>query len=199
MMNLSILSDCQLPVQYWPNFIESALADEWFELSLALPWQRQMITMMGKQMPVPRLESFFGDSSDYFYVYSKSVCLKAKPWPPFLQEMRLQVEAQTGYRYQVVMGNQYRNGQDSNGYHADDEPELGDAPAIASISLGATRTFRLKPKQKGTTSIPIQLNHGDLLLMEPGCQEDWVHTIPKTKQDCGVRVNWTFRPMTLIG
>ncbi len=191
--------DIPLPVQHWPRFFPVELADQWLELSLALPWQRQMITIMGRQMPVPRLECFFGDSESYEYLYSSSVHLKALRWPTFLAEMRSQVEAITGYRYPVVMGNQYRTGQDSNGYHADDEPTLGKQPAIASVSLGATRTFRLKPKKRGHStakqqSIPFELHHGDLILMQPGCQENWVHTIPKTKRKVGVRVNWTFRP-----
>lgn len=184
----------QPPVQYWPGFFPATQADRFLAESLALEWQHNTITMLGKPQLLPRLETMFGDTEDFHYVYSKSVELRAQPWPPFLAEMRSRVEDQTGYRYQVVIGNQYRSGEDSIGYHADDEPTLGPTPAIASISLGATRVFRLKRKEKGSQSVSFRLGHGDLLLMLPGCQENWVHAIPKTTQCRTTRINWTFRP-----
>jgi alkylated DNA repair dioxygenase AlkB len=149
--------------------------------------------MWGKLLPVPRLEALFGDRP-FTYIYSDSVQHQAQPWPDFLKILRDRITTTTGYTFQVALGNFYRHGQDSNGYHADDEPELGHRPAIASISLGATRTFRLKRKGKHQTSVGIELTHGSLLLMLPGCQEEWVHTIPKTKKEVGPRINWTFRP-----
>ncbi|MCM1981510.1 alpha-ketoglutarate-dependent dioxygenase AlkB family protein [Lyngbya confervoides] len=182
------------PLVYWPGFLPKAQADRLLTLSLDLPWQQQQITIFGKQRPVPRLESYFGDSTAYHYGYSNSVSWQAAPWPDFLADLRSQVEVVTGYAYQVGMGNLYRDGNDSNGYHADDEPELGEDPAIASVSLGATRTFRLKRRKKGAKSWGIALHHGDLLLMQPGCQRNWIHTVPKTARPCGPRINWTFRP-----
>jgi alkylated DNA repair dioxygenase AlkB len=182
------------PVRYWPGFLSRAQADDLLKQSLNLRWQQNQITMFGKPQVLPRLEAMFGDSDEYFYTYSGSVELRAKTWPPFLLELRDIVETITGHRYQVVIGNQYRDCRDSIGYHADDERSLGVSPAIASISLGATRTFRIKGKCKGSRSHPYQLSHGDLLLMEPGCQEFWQHTVPKSNQPCGVRINWTFRP-----
>lgn len=182
------------PLHHWPAFFPTSLADEWFRLSLALPWEQHQIQMFGKRIPVPRKEYFVGDSPTYRYLYSGSVELLAAPWPDFLRAMRSHVEAKTGYRFPTAMGNLYRDGNDSNGYHADDEPELGKNPAIASVSLGQTRTFRLKSKQKGGPSRSYELGHGDLVLMLPNCQRDWLHTIPKTKRPCKARVNWTFRP-----
>lgn len=192
-LNLFGASD-SLPVKYWPGFLSIPQADALLKQSLALDWQQNQIIMFGKPQVLPRLEVMFGDSEDYFYIYSGSVELRAKQWPPFLTQLKALVESTTGYEYQVAIGNQYRNGQDSNGYHADDEPTMGVKPAIASISLGATRTFRIKEKGKGSSSHAYQLGHGDLLLMEPGCQESWVHAVPKSDKPCGVRINWTFRP-----
>jgi alkylated DNA repair dioxygenase AlkB len=182
------------PVQYWPNFLSSAEADQLLSQSLDLPWEQHEITLFGRLHPVPRLEILVGDSSDYGYRYSGSVNLRAIPWPSFLMPLRDRIQLTTGYYYQVAMGNFYRTGQDSNGYHADDEPELGENPAIASLSLGASRTFRLKPKSEKGRSWAIALHHGDLLLMEPGCQAHWVHALPKTKRVQTHRINWTFRP-----
>ena len=182
------------PVLHWPNFFSSALADEWLTQSVNLNWQQHQIQMFGKWIPVPRNEYFVGDLPSYRYLYSGSVELFAQPWPEFLKDMRSQVETKTGFKFPTAMGNLYRDGNDSNGYHADDEPELGENPAIASVSLGQTRTFRLKSKTKGGLSLSYELGHGDLVLMLPRCQQEWVHTIPKTKRPCKARVNWTFRP-----
>ena len=197
MSQLNLLETEAVPLSYWPAYFGRSQADDWLAQSLALNWQRHDIQMFGKKIPVPRREYFVGDSPNYRYFYSGSVELLAEPWPDFLLEMRSQVEEKTGYRFPTAMGNLYRDGNDSNGYHADDEPELGDDPAIASVSLGQTRIFRLKSRQKGGPSISYELNHGDLVLMEPTCQRDWLHTIPKTKRACTVRVNWTFRPYCL--
>ncbi|NJM78021.1 MAG: alpha-ketoglutarate-dependent dioxygenase AlkB [Acaryochloridaceae cyanobacterium RU_4_10] len=197
MQQLALLANIDSPpVQYWPGFLNQTQADNLLEQSLALNWQQNQMKMFGRPVPLPRLESMFGDSPKIFYTYSSSVELHAKPWPIFLSELRAQVEAQTGYRFKLAIGNQYRSAQDSIGYHADDEPTLGIRPAIASISLGSTRSFKMKRKNVGQTH-SFDLSHGDLLLMEPSCQDNWVHAVPKASRSCGVRVNWTFRPYLL--
>jgi alkylated DNA repair dioxygenase AlkB len=198
MQQLNLLDLCDAPpVQYWPGFLNRTQADALLEQSLGLEWQQNHMKMFNKPIALPRLEAMFGDSEKYFYVYSGSVELRAKPWPTFLCNLRNQVQNQTGHCYQVVIGNHYRSAQDSIGYHADDEPTLGPKPAIASISLGATRSFKMKRKE-GRKSFSYDLSHGDLLLMLPGCQESWVHAVPKSTRSCGVRVNWTFRPYSAV-
>jgi alkylated DNA repair dioxygenase AlkB len=186
----------ELPIRFYPVFLSLAEADAALAQSLTLAWRQVSIRMLGKTLPVPRLEILFGDAA-FTYIYSDSVQHQAQPWPEFLEILRDRIEGLTGYSFPVALGNLYRNGQDSNGYHADDEPELGEKPAIASLSLGATRTFRLKRRGKGQPSTGIELTHGSLLIMLPGCQEEWVHTIPKTKKVNDPRVNWTFRPHIL--
>jgi alkylated DNA repair dioxygenase AlkB len=183
----------ELPICFYPDFLSLAEADAALEQSLTLAWRQVSIRMLGKTLPVPRLEILFGDAP-FSYVYSDSVQHQAEPWPEFLGTLRDRIEGLTDYSFQVALGNLYRNGQDSNGYHADDEPELGESPAIASLSLGAARTFRLKRRGKGQPSMGLELTHGSLLIMLPGCQEAWVHAIPKTKKVNEPRVNWTFRP-----
>ena len=194
MQQLNLLQEIDTPpIIYWSGFLGRVEADWMMQQSLALEWHQNKFPIMGKSIPLPRQEAMFGDSESYFYVYSGSVELRAKLWTPFLLDLRAQIEAKTGYEYQVAIGNHYRSAQDSIGYHADDEPTLGLKPAIASISLGATRSFKMKRKEGGK-SYSYDLSHGDLLLMLPGCQEDWVHAVPKSARSCGVRVNWTFRP-----
>ena len=90
------------------------------------------------------------------------------------------------------MANLYRNERDSNGWHSDNEKELGVQPAIASLSLGATRKFLLKhnlTKQK----IALVLEPGSLFLMRGETQEKWLHCLPKTKKTQNPRINLTFR------
>jgi alkylated DNA repair dioxygenase AlkB len=150
MQQLSLLKEIDMPpVMYWPGFLGRIEADLLMAQSLALEWHQNQFRMMGQFIPLPRQEAMFGDSESYFYGYSSSVELRAKLWPPFLLELHAQVEAKTGYQYQVVIGNHYRSAQDSIGFHADDEPTLGTRPAIASISLGATRKFRIRRKEGG--------------------------------------------------
>jgi alkylated DNA repair dioxygenase AlkB len=197
MQQLSLLEEIDMPpVTYWPGFLSRIEADRMMRQSLALEWHQNQFPMMGKFIPLPRQEAMFGDSKSYFYVYSGSVELRAKLWTPFLLKLRTQVEVKTGYKYQVVIGNHYRNEKDSIGFHADDEPTLGPKSAIASISLGATRSFKLKRKDGGP-SYSYDLSHGDLMLMLPGCQEDWVHAVPKSSRSSAARINWTFRPYML--
>ena len=119
--------------------------------------------------------------------------IKAAPWPDFLLEARDRIQALSGYQFNFVVGNRYRTGKDSIGWHSDDFPQIGKRPAIASLSLGSARKFKLRHKESSET-VDYQLESGALFVMLPGCQEDWVHAVPKTARPVGERINWTFRP-----
>lgn len=178
------------PVTLWPSFLYERSRKHYFAYSQELQWQRNNITIRGQTIPVPRDESIFGEAG-LSYQY-RDIKLTAKLWPEFLVDVRDRIEALTGYQFDFVIGNYYKSGKDSIGYHADDSPEIGERPAIASLSLGATRKFKLRHKASGET-FDYQLESGSLLVMHPGCQEEWVHSVPKTAKD-GQRINWTFRP-----
>jgi len=178
---------------YQPGFLTTTEADELYDRCLALPWQQNTFRMYGKEMSLPRLEVMCGDR-DASYVYSGRVYLRAIPWPDFLYNLKRRIEAQTGYTYQIVIGNQYRDGKDSIGWHSDSEPTLGQFPAIASVSLGATRKFQIRLNEKKSPITSLELEHGSLLLMEAGCQETYIHQVPKTTKPVGDRINLTFRP-----
>ncbi|NJL84214.1 MAG: alpha-ketoglutarate-dependent dioxygenase AlkB [Chloroflexaceae bacterium] len=195
-LQLSLFSNLDDPlpaVAFHPNYLSEAKADRLFEHCLALDWQQNHFSVGNKIIPLPRLETLYGDSPAICYSYSGQVTLKARPWTPELEQLRDRLERDFGFSFQAVVGNLYRTGQDSIGWHADDEPSLGPQPAIASISLGATRRFRLKPKT-GRAAHAFDLGHGSLLLMLPGCQEDWLHEVPKTTRPIKQRINLTFRP-----
>ncbi|MBD2473188.1 alpha-ketoglutarate-dependent dioxygenase AlkB [Nostoc sp. FACHB-145] len=180
-----------LPVTYYPEFLSIQEANELYQHCLQLQWQQNHIRMLGKTTDVPRLECLYGDKGCNYY-YSKSVLLKPLPWNDQLAELRDRIIAFTGYNFRIVIGNQYRTGSDSIAWHSDNDSSMGLDPAIASISLGATRKFQIKPI--GGRPTDFWLEHGSLLLMHPGCQSTHVHQVPKTTKVVRTRINLTFRP-----
>lgn len=154
-------------------------------------WRQQVITVYGRAIASPRLSAWHGDP-EAVYGYS-GLRLEPAPWTPTLRIVRERVEALAATRFNSVLLNLYRDGQDSMGWHSDDEPELGTNPVIASVSLGATRTFQFKHKQNPDLKLSLDLTHGSLLLMRGGTQHFWKHQVPKTKKPLGPRINLTFR------
>ena len=203
MQQLALFETTALPVKYYPNFLTREEADYLFECAKLFQWQQNQIRILGRPIVVPRLECMFGPPTAR-YLYSGSVELKAYLWNSELLKLRDRLSASLGYRFDICIGNLYRNGEDSIGWHADDKPSMGLNPAspkgqaalggIASISLGVTRKFSIKSKAKGAKSTRYWLEHGSLLLMLPGCQSDNVHQLPKDPSATGERINLTFRP-----
>ena len=115
------------------------------------------------------------------------------PFSPTLLEVKIRIEKITKTNFNIVLLNLYRTGSDSNGWHSDDEKELGTNPAIASISLGATRKFQLRHKKDKALRHSLELESGSLLLMKGSTQHNWQHQIPKTKKTVAPRINLTFR------
>ena len=182
-------SDTAPPVAYYPKFLSPEESQEWFRRSSELAWARDSIRMYGRSIPVPREECLYGEDLRYQY---RGGLVEALPWPDLLLEARNRIEKLSGFRFNFAVGNRYLTGRDSIGWHADDFPQIGERPAIASLSLGGVRTFKLKNKCSGQT-FDYRLESGSLLIMLPGCQADWLHAVPKTKRPVGERINWTFR------
>lgn len=156
------------------------------------PWREERVTVWGKSHFQPRLVAWYGDlGTPYSYSGSK---LLAVPWSSLLMELKSKVESLTNHKFNSVLLNYYRNNSDSMGFHSDDEPELGDQPVIASLSLGEERRFVLKHKWlKEIEDVVISLPSSSLLLMSGDTQNNWKHGIPKEARHCGPRVNLTFR------
>jgi alkylated DNA repair dioxygenase AlkB len=178
------------PIQFYPDFLDAAQSRRWLAKSRALAWTRGEITMYGKKIAVPREESLFGD--DFRYEY-RGALLKAEPWPDFLLEAKKRIEQLCGLAFNFAVGNRYIDGKDSIGWHSDNFPQIGAMPPVASLSLGNTRRFKLRHKSTKEV-IDYDLEDGSLLIMLPGCQEEWEHAVPKTARPVGERINWTFRP-----
>jgi len=183
------LRDGQL--RWWPQAWPREAAARLFEqLRTSLPWRQERLTIFGREHAVPRLVAWHGDPGAR-YRYS-GVLHEPAAWTDALLEIRARVEALSGQRYNSVLANLYRDGRDGMGWHADDEPELGRDPVIASVSLGATRRFRLKHRASGETRA-LELGDGSLLVMAGALQHHWLHSLAKTARAVGPRINLTFR------
>lgn len=176
---------------YYSNWLAPDLCDKTFKtLMNTCEWTQPDIIVAGQKYAIPRLQAWHGDETSIME-YSQTR-FYPQPWTPELAQLRQRVEDATGAKFNSVLVNLYRSGADGVGWHADDEPELGEQPTIASLSLGQTRNFVLKPKAGGkATSIPLK--NGDLLVMKSHTQTHWLHSIPKTLPSVGARINLTFR------
>ena len=158
-------------------------------LRAEIRWERHRVRIRGREVDCPRLSGWEGDAT---YAYS-GITLRPAPWTARVAAVRRRIEAATGETFNSVLANLYRDGADRLGWHADDEPELGPAPVIASASFGAPRRFLLRPKRGGGASVPIVLEPGSLLVMRGPTQRHWLHSVPPTRRPVGPRINLTFR------
>jgi len=155
-------------------------------------WRLEQIKVRGKTYPQPRLVAWYGDD-EASYSYS-GITMNALPWTPALLAIKAKVVKLCGYTFNSVLLNYYRDHRDSMGFHADDEPELGPAPIIASVTFGEVRPLVLKHKRrKDVKDVKIPLASGSLLLMKGATQANWRHGIPRQTKPCGTRINLTFR------
>jgi alkylated DNA repair dioxygenase AlkB len=160
-------------------------------LRTAIPWQQHRIRLFGRELAVPRLSCWIGDP-DAHYRYSGSD-FEPLPWPPALLPLRERVERACATAFNSVLANLYRDGRDAMGWHADDEPELGPAPVIASLSLGASRRFVLRHRRDPALRLALELPPGSLLVMRGATQANYRHALPRTAKAVGERINLTFR------
>ena len=174
-----------------PDFISSRDADQYFNLLMSVtPWEERTLTMFGKQVREPRLSAWHADP-DLPYTYSGSE-RTPMPWNEPLIAVREACQARLGHTFNGVLVNLYRNGQDSMGWHSDDEAVNGPAPIIASVSLGAERRFDLRHKESGEI-VTTMLPHGSLLVMSGQSQSHWKHRIPRAARITDPRINLTLR------
>lgn len=174
---------------YDAAFLEPAVAASLFQhLIDSAPWRQER----GRLGPFPRLTAWYAEGG-LSYSYS-GVTHVAEPWTPPLADLKTRLEQVCNARFNSALVNRYRDGRDSMGWHADNERELGSNPTIASVSLGATRRFRLKHLASGET-LNFDLSDGSLLVMAGTTQHHWHHCVPKTAKPVGERINLTFRWM----
>jgi alkylated DNA repair dioxygenase AlkB len=175
----------------YESWLPEAKATALFSSLLAqAQWEQKAIRIAGREVMQPRRTAWYGDA-EAVYTYSglRNVPL---PWLPTLLDLRARLSAEMGVFFNGALLNHYRDGNDSMGFHADDEAELGPNPVVASISLGETRRFLLRHVKNKNARLDLDLPHGSLLLMGGTLQHDFRHALPK-QADKGARINITFR------
>lgn len=176
----------------YPSFLDSQSSDRLFTtLTQTIAWRQDWLTIYGRSLPQPRLTAWYGDPGKA-YTYS-GITMQPTPWIPTLLDLKAKVDAVSGVVFNSVLLNLYRDGNDSMGWHSDDEAELGQNPVIASVSLGGTRRFMLRHRVNKEWKHQLELITGSCLVMKGETQHYWQHQVPKTKRPVRPRINLTFR------
>lgn len=182
---------------YIPNFLTLEMANHYFDyLKSNVNWQQDDITVFGKTYKQPRLTALYAENKAS-YSYS-NITMHPTPFTSELLELKHKIEQEVQHKFTTVLINLYRNGNDSNGWHADNEKELGENPVIASLSLGEVRPFHFKHRHLENERHKLLLDHGSLLIMKNAMQHHWLHQIAKTKKSIGERINLTFRKIQTV-
>lgn len=181
--------------EYWfiRDFLSFDQALEYETLLLkTIEWKQEEVFVFGKTHKEPRKTAWYGNQ-ECVYSYAGKTNYPI-PWTDELVQLKSDIEAFVpGTRFNSVLLNQYRDGNDKMGWHSDNEKELGKNPIIASLSLGATRFFDLKHKRIKSLKKRLELPAGSLLIMCGALQENWLHQIPQQKTIKERRINLTFR------
>ena len=155
-------------------------------------WENERVIMFGKEIVTKRKVAFFSDPSiSYRYASKTKIGL---PWTSTLLTIKNIVESITKESYNACLLNLYHNGEESMGWHSDNEKEIITGSSIASLSLGANRKFSFKHKVSKET-VSIELEDGSLLEMKGSVQTHWWHALLKSKKVTAARINLTFRQM----
>ncbi len=174
----------------------AAAAEALATLRVEVPWESHTFTIFGRTVPMPRRIQMFGPHG---YAYS-GVHHPPRALGPTLTGLQRRIEEALGVPFNSVLANLYRDGSDSMGWHTDDDYPHGGQPAVASLSLGATRRFRLRTRASPSDNRPrqtlsVDLTPGSLLVMDGAVLRDWQHAIPRTRKPVGARINLTWRQM----
>jgi alkylated DNA repair dioxygenase AlkB len=156
-----------------------------------IKWKQDSIKLYGKDIPLPRLTTWYGDKGkSYSYSGINSI---PNEWNKGLLYIKQEIEKISNVKFNSVLLNWYRDGEDYLNWHADDEKELGKKPVIASVNFGETRDFIIRDNSDKSNKITIPLKHGTVLIMSGELQNFWQHSVPKRKKIKDSRFNLTFR------
>jgi alkylated DNA repair dioxygenase AlkB len=183
-------------VRLWRGFLPLADADALFSiLHTTAPWKRHEVVVYGRPHRIPRKHAWFADDPDWVYRWS-GLRMEPHQIPGCLRQMQRWITTELGCDFPMVLANLYRDGQDRVGWHSDDETEMGNT--IASVSLGASRDFQLRPTRGSSPrkTTTITLHHGDLLVMAGDTQDNYQHQIPRRARVTEPRINLTWRSVS---
>lgn len=180
-------------LSFIPSFYRPPQSERYKDALLKeISWQQEKIFLWGKEHLQPRLSAWYGDERSTYSYSGKT--FDPLPWTPTLQAIKAHVEKALGCHFNSVLANFYRDEQDGVGWHSDDERELGNTPLIASLSLGETRIFKMRHKNKKYLKpLSLALTDGSLLVMSGETQKFWRHAVNKESKAKGPRINLTFR------
>lgn len=184
-----------LQLDYYPAWLSQQRADQLFQLAAQLNWRQDQLRMFGRQIPVPRLHCWYrteGISDGKVDYRWSGLSMIAEAAPQWLVDITAEIAELAQTPLNRCLANYYRDSRDSVDWHADDEPELGEAPIIASLSLGSRRQFELR-HQRTKQRHKLDLEHGSLLIMGAGVQSHWQHRVPKLTSAVEPRINLTLR------
>lgn len=187
-----VLSMPNAKVTFYRNFFDLRKSDEIFQILLnEINWRQDKIKLYGKEIDLPRKTAWYGDRGK-FYTFS-GIHFKPEPWTPTLLEVKERIEEVSEVQFNSVLLNLYRHGNDSNSWHSDAEPELGENPVIGSVSFGGARRFMFRHRKEQALKAEVELTNGSFLLMAGETQHFWQHQVPKTSKKVEPRINLTFR------
>lgn len=177
-------------VLYYPSFFGKTESGRYLQsLQTEIDWKQEPVVLFGKQIMQPRLTAWYGSKG---YSYS-GITMQPQPFAAVLPELKQAAEAMAKVEFNSCLLNNYRNGNDSMGWHRDNEKNLGKSPVIASLSFGAARKFQFRNYEEKTLIKTLFLEHGSLLLMRGKTQQCWEHRLPKQSKSTEPRINITFR------
>src|ERR1700744_482808 len=171
-------------LEYWTGLFSKEESDRYLQKFMAeAPWKQRLQKMWDKEVLTPRLTAWYGERLEEEPI----------PWTPELLEIKARVEPLAGVKFNSVLLNYYRDGNDSVAWHSDKENVLGRRPVIASVSFGQVRSFDIRRKSDHKEQYSVRLEHGSFLLMKAGLQEAFEHRIAKSVRPMKARINLTFR------
>lgn len=179
-------------LEYTKDFLSEKEASELFnKLVSTTPWKQNTQKMYDKTVVTPRLTAWYGDSSKMYHLGNND--FQVNEWSTELIDIKKRIEKLTGYTFNSVLLNLYRDGNDSVAWHRDKESELGNRPVIASLSLGQVRNFDFRKVDDHRKKYSLALENGSLLIMKGNLQVHWEHRIAKSARKMKPRINLTFR------
>lgn len=191
-LDQDLLAMPEANVLFYQDFFSQQESDSFFQILLnEIKWRQEKMMIYGKEVDLPRKTAWYGDKNKS-YKFS-GIQLEPEPWTSTLLKVKEKIEAVAKIRFNSVLLNLYRDGNDGLSWHTDAEPELGNNPVIGSVSFGGTRKFSFKHKNRRELKQHINLTHGSFLLMSGTTQHFWLHQISKTKRKVDPRINLTFR------
>ena len=196
-----VMPEHGLDVLFEKEFLSRAEEQSLFEELKSGPWYRvkYLSERHNNACETPCWTNFFGGVEGV---------VPYQPVPSVYQELISRLQQVTpNVQYNAVLVRLYFDGSDQITWHTDGRTFLGEQPTIASLSLGAARTFELRKMtnvwpcagtpdggvDKRVSPISLVCNGGDLLVMKGKTQQHWHHRVPAEKSARGPRININFR------